>query len=157
MDNKGRMRSAVLVFEETILDFNTLLESKPEEIVQEEENLTSRFIEAVNSLSGNNNTEIENITFKNTDEENINIINDKQIIKGNFMVIVGSFSTKQSAQNLVNELIRKGYNSASLAGKSSSDLYRVSCASFETEKKAKKELIKLKLEFKGAWVLDENI
>ena len=157
MDKKGRMRSAVLVFEETILDFNTLLESKPEEIVQEEENLTSRFIEAVNSLSGNNNTEIENITFKTTDEENINIITDKQIIKGNYMIIVGSFSTKQSAQNLVNELIRKGYSSASLAGKSSSNLYRVSCASFETEKKAKKELIKLKLEFKGAWVLDENI
>jgi hypothetical protein len=43
-----------------------------------------------------------------------------------------------------------------LAGQSSNNLFRVSCYRYETEKIAKKELGKLKSEFKGAWVLAQN-
>ena len=157
MDKKGRMRSAVLVFEETILDYNTLLKSKPINLSEQESDLTSRFIEAVNSLSGNNNSEIEDITFSPIDDEPISITQDKKVVKGDYMIIVGSFSAEKSAQNLVNQLIKKGYYSASLAGKSSSNLYRVSCSRFDSEKIAKKELIKIKQEFKGAWVLDSSL
>ena len=61
MDKKGRMRSAVLVFEETILDFNTLLESKPEEIVQDVISfLYPLGYKSVRNLSENNET----MTFK---------------------------------------------------------------------------------------------
>ena len=155
VDKKGRMRTAVLVFEETILDYNTLLNSKPDKIETEDSDLTSRFINAVNSLSNANTTEIEELKFIPIEEEGV--IVPENLKKGNFLIVVGSFSTKQNAQKLVNELIRKGYNTASLSGRSSTNLFRVSCARYETEKTAKKELIKLKQEFKGAWVLNDNI
>jgi len=158
VDKKGRMRTAVLVFEETILDYNTLLKSRPEELISEEKDLTSRFINAVNSLSNTNNTEIEEIIFNPIEkEEELEVVVPKYKQKGDFLIIVGSFSTKNNAQKLVNELVNKGYTTASLAGRSSTNLFRVSCARFETEKIAKKELIKLKQEFKGAWVLNDNI
>ena len=159
MDKKGRMRKAVLVFEETILDYQTLVNSKPLEFEEENTDLTSRFINAVNSLSNNNTEKNDEVIFVpiKKETEKINITNNtynNQNIENGFFIIVGSFSTKQNAQKLVNELIRKGFKSASLAGKSSSNLFRVSCSKYQTEKIAKKELEKLKLEFNGAWVLN---
>ena len=159
IDKRGRMRTAVLVFEETILDYNTLLNSNPNELEEENDDtdLTSRFINAVNSLSDNNkNEQIEEIVFNPIEEEEPIVINNSQKKGGDFLIVVGSFSTKQNAQKLVNELIKKGFIKASLAGKSSTNLFRVSCASYNSEKEAKKELIKLKAEFKGAWVLNTN-
>ena len=158
IDKRGKMRTAVLVFEETILDYNTLLNSNPNELeVDDETDLTSRFINAVNSLSDNNkNEQIEEIKFNPIEEEKVIVINNSQNEDGDFLIVVGSFSTKQNAQKLVNELINKGFIKASLAGKSSTNLFRVSCASYNSEKEAKKELIKFKAEFKGAWVLNTN-
>ena len=158
VDKRGKMRTAVLVFEETILDYTTLLNSQPKIESKEEVDLASRFINAVNSLSENNNTEkIEEVTFQAIEEEKIiNPNNVQQKREGDFLIVVGSFSTKQNAQKLVTELIKKGFINASLAGKSSSNLFRVSCCSYNNEKEAKKELSKLKAEFKGAWVLNAN-
>tara|TARA_B100001250_G_scaffold64895_1_gene51283 strand:- start:355 stop:1698 length:1344 start_codon:yes stop_codon:yes gene_type:complete len=157
IDKRGRMRTAVLVFEETILDYNTLLNSKIEELEEDDTDLTSRFINAVNSLSDNNNTEkIEEVVFKPIEETESIVIKNSEKEEGDFLIVVGSFSTKQNAQKLVNELIKKGFIKASLAGKSATNLFRVSCASYNNEKEAKKELIQLKSEFKGAWVLNTN-
>jgi nucleoid DNA-binding protein len=156
IDKKGRMRTAVLVFEETILDYNTLLNSNPQELEIDNADLTSRFINAVNSLSDNNETEeLDQVIFNPIEEEIINTI-DSHSKETGFFIIVGSFSTKQNAQKLVNQLIKKGFKTASLAGQSSNNLFRVSCYRYETEKIAKKELEKLKSEFKGAWVLAQH-
>ena len=146
-----------MFFEETILDYNTLLNSKTKEVTSEDKDLTSRFINAVNSLSNTNNSEVEEFTFTPIKEEDLEVVVPKYKQEGDFLIIVGSFSTKNNAQKLVNELVNKGYTTASLAGRSSTNLFRVSCARFETEKIAKKELVKLKQEFKGAWVLNDNI
>ena len=157
VDKRGRMRTAVLVFEETILDYNTLLNSKTEEVTSDDTDLTSRFINAVNSLSNTNNSEVEEFAFTPIEEEDIEVVVPKYKQEGDFLIIVGSFSTKYNAQKLVNELVNKGYSTASLAGRSSTNLFRVSCARYKTDKIAKKELIKLKKVFKGAWVLNDNI
>ncbi len=180
VDKKGRMRDAILVFEETEIDYTTLTngiknkenkpeENKPEENKPEEKknDITSRFLDAVKTLSENPDT-IED------DDKNIDLLNkeitkpsEKVIIQNesniktlknkNTFVIVGCFSSEKNAKNLVSQLIKKGFKEACIAGKSSNrKLFQVACAKFETEKEARKKLKTLKKEFEGAWVLNKN-
>ena len=70
IDKKGKMRNAILVFEETEIDYDHLIQSSivinDSEATKEEKNdITSRFLEAVKTLTEksdeNSNNEIENV------------------------------------------------------------------------------------------------
>jgi len=176
VDKKGKMRNAILVFEETEIDYKKLinpLETKKTEDTKDD--IASRFLKAVKTLSENSNEEEE-------EEEEVNIIiplneqeqgpEKKDIVQNknneidlkeniitnkNVFVIVGCFSSEKNAKNLVSQLNKKGFTDACIAGQSSNrKLFRVACSKFETEKEANKKLKKLKQEFEGAWVLNRD-
>ena len=68
VDKKGKMRNAILVFEETEIDYKKLinpLETKKTEDTKDD--IASRFLKAVKTLSENSNEEEE-------EEEEVNII-----------------------------------------------------------------------------------
>ena len=177
VDKKGKMRNAILVFEETEIDYKKLinpLETKKTEDTKDD--IASRFLKAVKTLSENSNEEEEE------EEEEVNIIiplneqeqgpEKKDIVQNknneidlkeniitnkNVFVIVGCFSSEKNAKNLVSQLNKKGFTDACIAGQSSNrKLFRVACSKFETEKEANKKLKKLKQEFEGAWVLNRD-
>ena len=179
VDKKGKMRNAILVFEETEIDYKKLinpLETKKTEDTKDD--IASRFLKAVKTLSENSNEEEE----EEEEEEEVNIIiplneqeqgpEKKDIVQNknneidlkeniitnkNVFVIVGCFSSEKNAKNLVSQLNKKGFTDACIAGQSSNrKLFRVACSKFETEKEANKKLKKLKQEFEGAWVLNRD-
>ncbi len=176
VDKKGKMRNAILVFEETEIDYKKLinpLETKKTENTKDD--IASRFLKAVKTLSENSNEEEE-------EEEEVNIIiplneqkqgpEKKDIVQNknnetdlkeniitnkNVFVIVGCFSSEKNAKNLVTQLNKKGFKEACIAGQSSNrKLFRVACSKFGTEKEANKKLKTLKQEFEGAWVLNRD-
>ena len=60
----------------------------------------------------------------------------------------------KNAKNLVFQLNKKGFNDASIVGRSKNrKLFRVACSKYLTEKEANKNLKNLKKEFQGAWFL----
>ncbi len=194
VDKKGKMRNAILVFEETEIDYKTLLNNeKPATQKEPKDDIASRFLDAVKTLSekSNNSTDEKPKPEKelNTQKDNQNNLinnpenetknklpeglnddiennnkdntknNKKQEIENsdNVFIIVGCFSSKKNAENLVTQLNKKGYTEACLAGQSSKrNLFRVACSKFKTEKEANKNLKKLKQAFEGAWVLNRN-
>ena len=187
LDKKGKMRNAVLVFEETIIDYNILTnKNKPETLNNETEknDIASRFLEAVKTLSENsktiseesiNNTKPDSKTKekekvdvqkkietpKKTQEEATSTktkeLEEIETPIKNIFVIVGCFSSEKNANNLVSQLKKKGFKDACIAGRSSNrKLFRVSCSKFETTKEANKKLKHLKKEFEGAWLLNRN-
>jgi len=193
VDKKGKMRNAILVFEETEIDYKTLLNNENPTIQKEpKDDIASRFLDAVKTLSekSNNSTDEKpkpekplnikkdnpsNLINKTEDSTKSNlpkVLNDEiksnkdnpknnknQEIENsdNVFIIVGCFSSKKNAENLVTQLNKKGYKEACLAGQSSKrNLFRVACSKFKTEKEANKNLKKLKQVFEGAWVLNRN-
>ena len=194
VDKKGRMRNAILVFEETEIDYKTLLNNENPTTQKEppKDDIASRFLDAVKTLSekSNNYTDEKPEPGKqlNTKKDNQNnLINKPEDVIGNkqtkdlndkikpnkenpknnkkqetensdnVFIIVGCFSSKKNAENLVTQLNKKGYTEACLAGQSSKrNLFRVACSKFKTEKDANKNLKQLKQVFEGAWVLNIN-
>ena len=174
VDKKGKMRNAILVFEETEIDYKKLinpLETKKTEDTKDD--IASRFLKAVKTLSENSNEEEEeevNIIIPLNEQEQgpekKDIVQNKNneidlkeniITNKNVFVIVGCFSSEKNAKNLVSQLNKKGFTDACIAGQSSNrKLFRVACSKFETEKEANKKLKKLKQEFEGAWVLNRD-
>jgi len=185
VDKKGKMRDAILVFEKTEIDYTTLTngaknkKTEEEKTEEKKDNITSRFLDAVKTLSENPDTIEDKALLNNeitkpsekviTQNEN-NVItkpsekvitqNENNVIatkNKNIFVIVGCFSSEKNAKNLVSQLIKKGFKEACIAGKSSSrKLFRVACSKFETEKEANKKIKILKKDFEGAWILNRN-
>ena len=65
IDKKGKMRNAVLVFEETEIDYDYLIQSSfvindPEVAKEEKNDITSRFLEAVKTLTENSDENLDN-------------------------------------------------------------------------------------------------
>ena len=78
-------------------------------------------------------------------------------IEKNVFIIVGCFSSEKNAKNLVFQLNKKGFNDASIVGRSKNrKLFRVACSKYLTEKEANKSLKNLKKEFQGAWVFNNK-
>jgi len=165
VDKKGRMRNAILVFEETEIDYKILNQNITIEKNNEpKDDIASKFLDAVKKLSENSdttqtpdNTEGNTSNKKSVTEKQKKPI-EKIVTKNkNVFVIVGCFSSEKNAKNLVSQLNKKGFKDACIAGQSSNrKLFRVACSKFETENEANKKLKKLKQEFEGAWVLNRN-
>ena len=222
IDKKGKMRNAVLVFEETEIDYDYLIQSSiinnnPEATKEEKNDITSRFLEAVKTLTEDSDESIDNeienekerqkiekiklqkqeeaeririqkevderirlqkevderirlqkeeaerIRLQKEEAERIrlqkekteNILTHKK--EKNVFIIVGCFSSEKNAKNLVFQLNKKGFNEASIVGRSKNrKLYRVACSKYLTEKEANKSLKNLKKEFQGAWVFNNK-
>ena len=65
IDKKGKMRNAILVFEETEIDYNYLIKSSivindPEPVKKEKDDITSRFLEAVKTLTEKSDESLDN-------------------------------------------------------------------------------------------------
>ena len=165
VDKKGRIRDAILVFEETDIDYKILTQNiKPKKPKEPKDDIASRFLDAVKQLSENSDTiqKTDNTEKKTTTKNSVNEQEKEPIEKivtknKNVFVIVGCFSSEKNAKNLVSQLNKKGFKDACIAGQSSNrKLFRVACSTFETEKEANKKLKKLKQEFEGAWILNRD-
>ena len=88
-------------------------------------------------------------------EETEKILTHKK--EKNVFIIVGCFSSEKNAKNLVFQLNKKGFNDASIVGRSKNrKLFRVACSKYLTEKEANKDLKNLKKEFQGAWIFNNK-
>jgi hypothetical protein len=71
-----------------------------------------------------------------------------------YVIIIGSFKSRENAENLVSELQSKGYD-ASLAGKSANGMFRVSIATLSRLDQAGQQLEIIKTSgFPSAWILE---
>ncbi len=169
VDKRGRMRNAILVFEETIIDYTTLTNIIQVDNSKDEKNdIASRFLEAVKELSeksniensktpSNKNIQVEEEIIILENSENIENTEELTTKAKNVFIIVGCFSSETNAKKLVSQLNKKGFNDACIAGRSSNrKLFRVACSKFETVKDANKNLKNLQKKFQGAWVLNNN-
>jgi len=169
VDKRGRMRNAILVFEETIIDYTTLTNNIQVDNSKDEKNdIASRFLEAVKELSeksdiensetpSNKNIQVEEEIIILENSENIENTEELTTKAKNVFIIVGCFSSETNAKKLVSQLNKKGFNDACIAGRSSNrKLFRVACSKFETVKDANKNLKNLQKQFQGAWVLNNN-
>lgn len=73
---------------------------------------------------------------------------------GDFLIVAGCFGQEGNATKMVTQLRDKGYAGASVEGKTSSGLYRVSAGSFSSREEAQKTLkeANARNELKNAWV-----
>ena len=72
-----------------------------------------------------------------------------------FHLIAGCFASELNAQNLVNNLITKGYNST-IIGQNNTGLYRVAFQSFAKKEAALTEMIQIKEIGKSTWLLAQK-
>ena len=120
-----------VIAEEDLLE-EDIIEEEPLEQIIEEENTFEQ-----------NEAIIDNKLRINTNEEDRTEIGNK----GNYYVVVGSFSKEKNAKNLTNLLLEEGYNDAVIF--QNGNLKSVSLGIFSTSSEAK-EL--LKQSGKNGWV-----
>ena len=69
------------------------------------------------------------------------------------MIIVGAFRFKENAENLVSDLVKKGYDAA-IVGQTGSGLHRVQLRSFDNKEEAIQQLSMVRSgSYPGAWLL----
>ena len=94
------------------------------------------------------NTKIEPITAAI-------LVDESKETQLKFHLIAGCFASELNAQNLVNNLITKGYNST-IIGQNNTGLYRVAFQSFAKKEAALKEMLQLKEIGKPTWLLAQK-
>ena len=151
LTKKGKMKEAMLVLEESHIDPYIIANSNPDENLNSNYNkedtlkikdIGNRFLNAINSLSNNNEPKIKQPEV---------IISKKEL--KHVHIIVGSFSNKNNAEAFKNQLIKRGYPNSSIIGINPAGLIRVAVNSFYNEEEAAKELANIKKSLSSAWVL----
>ena len=202
--NQGKIRKKNICF---YLIQSSIVINDPEVAKEEKNDITSRFLEAVKTLTENSDENLDNeiedeserqkiekiklqkqeeaeririqkevderiklqkeeaerIRLQKEEAERIRLQKEEtektltQKKEKNVFIIVGCFSSEKNAKNLVFQLNKKGFNDASIVGRSKNrKLFRVACSKYLTEKEANKDLKNLKKEFQGAWVFNNK-
>lgn len=126
-----------------VLDFDKLIPEKKEETL-----LNIPFIKSPinNQINTSNDKEI-------TINEQINTI--ENTIDKKYYIIGNCFKSKLNADLYLEDLKKKGFKSASMAGISSTGLYRVSFASYNSQTEAQNALAEIKNNYnKNAWLFE---
>ncbi len=153
LTKKGKMKEAMLVLEESHIDPYIIANSNPDDNKQSNENkedtlqikdIGSRFLNAINSLSHNNESKIK--------QPEVIISRDIKHVH----IVVGSFSNKKNAEAFKNQLIKRGHLNSQIIGLNPNGLIRVAVNSFFNEDEAAKELVNIKKSLSSAWVLVET-
>ena len=82
--------------------------------------------------------------------ENLTVVNGSGLKA--YSVVVGSFSVKSNAENLVERLRASGYD-AQLAYNASRDMYRVVASTFDSKASAVQSRDRLRSTYQDAWLL----
>ena len=98
-----------------------------------------------NATTNNNNYENESVR-----SENLTVVNGSGLKA--YSVVVGSFSVKSNAENLVSRLRSQGYD-AQLAYNSARDMYRVVATTFAEKGRAVQSRNNLRNTYPDAWLL----
>ena len=101
-------------------------------------------------VADNNNTSTNNYENEKVRSENLTVVNGSGLKA--YSVVVGSFSVKSNAENLVSRLRSQGYD-AQLAYNSARDMYRVVAATFADKGSAVQSRNQLRNTYDGAWLL----
>lgn len=81
------------------------------------------------------------------------VTSQKEVLPGDYSIIVGAFKFEENAQKLVAELQGKGYDAA-LVGQTKSGLHRVQLRSFNSKEEAIQQLAMVRSgQYPGAWLL----
>jgi len=98
-------------------------------------------------VAENNNNNYENVSVRT---ENVTVVNGSGL--KSYSVVVGSFSVKSNAENLVSRLRQQGYD-AQLAYNSARDMYRVVATTSDSKASAVQSRTQLRNTYPDAWLL----
>ena len=149
LTKRGKMREVDLVLEESYIDPYVIANSsqdieEEEEIINFNDNIGKRFVDAIQSVSSPNKVKINEpetlITKNNT----------------TIFIIVGSFSELNNANALTKQLKNRGFPNTKVIEKSQNGLFRVSVDDFYTESEAEIAIEQIKKQISSAWILNEN-
>ena len=143
------MREVDLVLEESYIDPYVIANSsqdieEEEEIINFNDNIGKRFVDAIQSVSSPNKVKIN-------EPETLITKNNR-----NVFIIVGAFSELNNAHALSKQLKNRGFPNTKVIEKSLNGLFRVSVDDFYTEDEAKIAVEQIKKQISSAWILNEN-
>ena len=148
LTKRGKMREVDLVLEESYIDpyviANSSQDIEEEEIINFNDNIGKRFVDAIQSVSSPNKVKIN-------EPETLITKNNR-----NVFIIVGSFSELNNAHALSKQLKNRGFPNTKVIEKSLNGLFRVSVDDFYTEDEAKIAIEQIKKQISSAWILNEN-
>lgn len=149
LTKRGKMREVDLVLEESYIDPYVIANSssdieEEEEIINFDDNIGKRFVDAIQSVSSPNKVKIN-------EPETLITKNNR-----NVFIIVGSFSELNNAHALSKQLKNRGFPNTKVIEKSLNGLFRVSVDDFYTEDEAKIAVEQIKKQISSAWILNEN-
>lgn len=149
LTKRGKMREVDLVLEESYIDPYVIANSsqdieEEEEIINFNDNIGKRFVDAIQSVSSPNKVKIN--------EPETPITKNNR----NVFIIVGSFSELNNAHALSKQLKNRGFPNTKVIEKSLNGLFRVSVDDFYTEDEAKIAVEQIKKQISSAWILNEN-
>ena len=150
LTKRGKMREVDLVLEESYIDPYVIanssqdIEEEEEEIINFNDNIGKRFVDAIQSVSSPNKVKIN-------EPETLITKNNR-----NVFIIVGSFSELNNAHALSKQLKNRGFPNTKVIEKSLNGLFRVSVDDFYTENEAKIAIEQIKKQISSAWILNEN-
>ena len=149
LTKRGKMREVDLVLEESYIDPYVIANSsqdieEEEEIINFNDNIGKRFVDAIQSVSSPNKVKIN-------EPETLITKNNR-----NVFIIVGSFSELNNAHALSKQLKNRGFPNTKVIEKSLNGLFRVSVDDFYTENEAKIAIEQIKKQISSAWILNEN-
>jgi len=101
----------------------------------------------VTDNSSNNTTNYDNVSVRT---ENVSVVSGSGLKA--YSVVVGSFSVRSNAENLVSRLRSQGYD-AQLAYNSARDMYRVVASTFADKGSAVQSRTNLRNTYPDAWLL----
>ena len=149
LTKRGKMREVDLVLEESYIDPYVIANSsqdieEQEEIINFNDNIGKRFVDAIQSVSSPNKVKIN-------EPETLITKNNR-----NVFIIVGSFSELNNAHALSKQLKNRGFPNTKVIEKSLNGLFRVSVDDFYTEYEAEIAIEQIKKQISSAWILNEN-
>ena len=149
LTKRGKMREVDLVLEESYIDPYVIANSsqdieEQEEIINFNDNIGKRFVDAIQSVSSPNKVKIN-------EPETLITKNNR-----NVFIVVGSFSEVNNAHALSKQLKNRGFPNTKVIEKSLNGLFRVSVDDFYTEDEAKIAIEQIKKQISSAWILNEN-
>tara|TARA_B100000963_G_C22607459_1_gene663283 strand:+ start:330 stop:1652 length:1323 start_codon:yes stop_codon:yes gene_type:complete len=149
LTKRGKMREVNLVLEESFIDPYVIANSsqdieEQEEIINFNDNIGKRFVDAIQSVSSPNKVKIN-------EPETLITKNNR-----NIFIIVGSFSEINNAHALTKQLKNRGFSNTKVIEKNQNGLYRVSVNDFYTEDEAEMAIEQIKEQISSAWILNEN-
>lgn len=101
----------------------------------------------VTDNSNNNNNNYDNVSVRT---ENVNVVSGNGLKA--YSVVVGSFSVRSNAENLMSRLRSQGYD-AQLAYNSARDMYRVVASTYSDKGSAVQSRNSLRNTYPDAWLL----